>query len=193
MGVVTAMVFGAAACGTKGQDSANEDTKAETSDTEENKDDSSETKTASYQFIGKYSGLEDHNIGYAMKMNLYDDGTVEMDRYNYLMRGTEESDMTEEEAEEKAYEKAYMTGTWEEGEKDGVECLEITVHAVDEDGNEINEITCYAYDTDGTYGFELTFPLIPGMKYTRAVEMTGNSQMQYADDDTFAAAYKVSE
>lgn len=160
---------------------------------EEAKDAEKQSDVVAYQFVGSYDELRDRGMAFAMKMDLYEDGRAELDRYNYAAQGTdgtENSEQAEVYKTDEPYDTAYMTGTWEESEKDGVECLEIVVHATDADGKEVNEVTCYAYEVGGEYSFDLTFPLIVGQKYTRVIPLSGNETVQYADADALIAAYK---
>lgn len=209
--MVAVMVFGMTACGGDAQGNAGQKDVSQEKESDGNKEEdvdkaedvekeddvkgaTKDSDAVSYQFIGTYGELEDRGMAYAMKMNLYGDGSAELDRYNYVAQGTngeEPSEDSEVYVTDEPYEEAFMTGTWENSEKDGVECLAITVHATDEEGNAVNEVTCYAYEISGEYSFEMTFPLVVGMKYTRIITLSGTSEVVYADADSFIAEYKA--
>ena len=83
-----------------------------------------------------------------------------------------------------------MTGTWEETEKNGVACLKIVLEVNDEDDT-LGSKTYYAYESSGTYSFEITFPMVIGMSYTRTAVMYGSATKTYADADAFIQAYAI--
>ena len=120
----------------------------------------------------------------AFLLNLNEDGTSVADKY--MFANCDASDA----ATNPTYTTSYMSGTWKEVEKDGVECLQIKLAYVDDAGNESNAQTAYAYDVAGVYSFDLTFPVVPGMSYTRVASMEGKEGQTYADANAFIQAYK---
>ena len=138
-----------------------------------------------YQLVGTYR--EDGE--YAARMNtaflveLYEDGTVSVDRF--LFAAGDNSDF----AANTAYAAGYMTGTWEAVEKDGLDAFKIDVHCVDDTGAEVNPCTVYAYDNWGEMEFDLSFPIVPGMQYMRSATVAGGEEIKYTDRNAFIADY----
>ena len=131
------------------------------------------TSTKSFQFYGKFDegdGANASMLNAAFLLNLNEDGTAVADRY--MFSNYDASDA----ATNPTYTASYMSGTWKEAERDGVPCLQIKLAYVDEAGNESNSQTAYAYDVAGVYSFDLTFPVVPGMSYTRTVTMEGSEE-----------------
>lgn len=177
--VVSAMMLGSmlAACG--GSPSNNSQTSgSETSQSGEG------GKT--YQFWGTYEedGENASMLNAAFLLNLNEDGTSVADKYMFANYDASDA------ATNPTYTASYMSGTWKEVEKDGVECLQIKLAYVDDAGNESNAQTAYAYDVAGVYSFDLTFPVVPGMSYTRVASMEGKEGQTYADANAFIQAYK---
>ncbi len=141
----------------------------------------------SYQLYGKYEeeGEFASMMNMAFLLDLNADGTAVCDRYSFGQYDASPADSNP------SYTQSYLSGTWKEVEKDGVPCLQIKIAYVDEAGNESNNQTAYAYEVAGTYSFEMTFPVVPGMSYTRNVTMEGKENKTYATDDDFIAAYKI--
>lgn len=139
-----------------------------------------------YQFWGTYEedGENASMLNAAFLLNLNEDGTSVADKY--MFANCDASDA----ATNPTYTTSYMSGTWKEVEKDGVECLQIKLAYVDDAGNESNAQTAYAYDVAGVYSFDLTFPVVPGMSYTRVASMEGKEGQTYADANAFIQAYK---
>lgn len=139
-----------------------------------------------YQFWGTYeeNGENASMLNAAFLLNLNEDGTSVADKY--MFANCDASDA----ATNPTYTTSYMSGTWKEVEKDGVECLQIKLAYVDDAGNESNAQTAYAYDVAGVYSFDLTFPVVPGMSYTRVASMEGKEGQTYADANAFIQAYK---
>ena len=140
----------------------------------------------SYQFWGTYeeSGENASMLNAAFLLNLNEDGTAVADKY--MFANFDASDA----ATNPTFTASYMSGTWKEVEKDGVACLQIKLAYVDEAGTESNAQTAYAYDVAGVYSFDLTFPVVPGMSYTRVAPMEGKEGQTYADANAFIQAYK---
>lgn len=176
--VVSATMLGSmlAACGGSGSNS--QTSGSETSQSGEG------GKT--YQFWGTYeeNGENASMLNAAFLLNLNEDGTSVADKY--MFANCDASDA----ATNPTYTTSYMSGTWKEVEKDGVECLQIKLAYVDDAGNESNAQTAYAYDVAGVYSFDLTFPVVPGMSYTRVASMEGKEGQTYADANAFIQAYK---
>lgn len=176
--VVSATMLGSmlAACGGSGSNS--QTSGSETSQSGEG------GKT--YQFWGTYEedGENASMLNAAFLLNLNEDGTSVADKY--MFANCDASDA----ATNPTYTTSYMSGTWKEVEKDGVECLQIKLAYVDDAGNESNAQTAYAYDVAGVYSFDLTFPVVPGMSYTRVASMEGKEGQTYADANAFIQAYK---
>ena len=139
-----------------------------------------------YQFWGTYeeSGANASMLNAAFLLNLNGDGTAVADKY--MFANFDASDA----ATNPTFTASYMSGTWKEVEKDGVACLQIKLAYVDEAGTESNAQTAYAYDVAGVYSFDLTFPVVPGMSYTRVASMEGKEGQTYADANAFIQAYK---
>lgn len=139
-----------------------------------------------YQFWGTYeeTGENASMLNAAFLLNLNEDGTAVADKY--MFANFDASDA----ATNPTFVASYMSGTWKEVEKDGVACLQIKLAYVDEAGNESNAQTAYAYDVAGVYSFDLTFPVVPGMSYTRVAPMEGKEGQTYADANAFIQAYK---
>ena len=139
-----------------------------------------------YQFWGTYeeSGENASMLNAAFLLNLNEDGTAVTDKY--MFANFDASDA----ATNPTFTASYMSGTWKEVEKDGVACLQIKLAYVDEAGTESNSQTAYAYDVAGVYSFDLTFPVVPGMSYTRVASMEGKEGKNFADANAFIQAYK---
>lgn len=139
-----------------------------------------------YQFWGTYEedGENASMLNAAFLLNLNEDGTSVADKYMFANYDASDA------ATNPTYTASYMSGTWKEVEKDGVECLQIKLAYVDDAGNESNAQTAYAYDVAGVYSFDLTFPVVPGMSYTRVASMEGKEGQTYADANAFIQAYK---
>lgn len=139
-----------------------------------------------YQFWGTYEedGENASMLNAAFLLNLNEDGTSVADKYMFANYDASDA------ATNPTYTTSYMSGTWKEVEKDGVECLQIKLAYVDDAGNESNAQTAYAYDVAGVYSFDLTFPVVPGMSYTRVASMEGKEGQTYADANAFIQAYK---
>lgn len=176
--VVSATMLGSmlAACGGSGSNS--QTSASETSQSGEG------GKT--YQFWGTYeeNGENASMLNAAFLLNLNEDGTSVADKYMFANYDASDA------ATNPTYTTSYMSGTWKEVEKDGVECLQIKLAYVDDAGNESNAQTAYAYDVAGVYSFDLTFPVVPGMSYTRVASMEGKEGQTYADANAFIQAYK---
>ena len=176
--VVSATMLGSmlAACGGSGSNS--QTSGSETSQSGEG------GKT--YQFWGTYEedGENASMLNAAFLLNLNEDGTSVADKYMFANYDASDA------ATNPTYTTSYMSGTWKEVEKDGVECLQIKLAYVDDAGNESNAQTAYAYDVAGVYSFDLTFPVVPGMSYTRVASMEGKEGQTYADANAFIQAYK---
>lgn len=176
--VVSATMLGSmlAACGGSGSNS--QTSASETSQSGEG------GKT--YQFWGTYEedGENASMLNAAFLLNLNEDGTSVADKYMFANYDASDA------ATNPTYTTSYMSGTWKEVEKDGVECLQIKLAYVDDAGNESNAQTAYAYDVAGVYSFDLTFPVVPGMSYTRVASMEGKEGQTYADANAFIQAYK---
>lgn len=139
----------------------------------------------SYQLIGEYaeSGQGASQMTAAFVCNLNEDGTAVVDRYRYLTYDV--SDF----AANAGYDVDFMKGTWKPVQKDGVDCLQIKLAVENSDGTTSNDQTAYAYEIAGTYSFDLTFPIVPGMSYSRTVTMEGGETKQYADGNALIAAF----
>ena len=172
------MVLSLAACG--GSPSSNSQAPSE----EPSQPTEGGSKT--YQFWGTYeeSGENASMLNAAFLLNLNEDGTAVADKY--MFANFDASDA----ATNPTFTASYMSGTWKEVEKDGVACLQIKLAYVDEAGTESNAQTAYAYDVAGVYSFDLTFPVVPGMSYTRVAPMEGKEGQTYADANAFIQAYK---
>ncbi|MCI8915494.1 MAG: hypothetical protein HFF26_02335 [Oscillospiraceae bacterium] len=139
-----------------------------------------------FQFWGTYEegGENASMLNAAFLLNLKDDGTAVADKYMFARYDASDA------ATNPSFTASYMSGTWKEVEKDGVACLQIKLAYVDEAGTESNSQTAYAYDVAGVYSFDLTFPVVPGMSYTRVASMEGKEGQTYADANAFIQAYK---
>lgn len=140
----------------------------------------------SYQLVGKYEEEGEHaaTLNAAFLMNLNADGTATVDRYKFSMY-----DATEASANP-TYEASYLSGTWKAIEKDGIPSLQIKLALVNSDGTSENNQTIYAVETAGEYSVEMTFPIVPGMSYSRVAEMHGSEEKVFADANAFIQAYK---
>ena len=179
LGLSLVMVLALAACG---------DDAADATPTPGGSNTDAPTSTKSFQFYGKFDegdGANASMLNAAFLLNLNEDGTAVADRY--MFSNYDASDA----ATNPTYTASYMSGTWKEAERDGVACLQIKLAYVDEAGNESNSQTAYAYDVAGVYSFDLTFPVVPGMSYTRTVTMEGSEEKTYADANAFIQAYKA--
>ena len=179
LGLSLVMVLALAACG---------DDAADATPTPGGSNTDAPTSTKSFQFYGKFDegdGANASMLNAAFLLNLNEDGTAVADRY--MFSNYDASDA----ATNPTYTASYMSGTWKEAERDGVPCLQIKLAYVDEAGNESNSQTAYAYDVAGVYSFDLTFPVVPGMSYTRTVTMEGSEEKTYADANAFIQAYKA--
>lgn len=146
-----------------------------------------ETPAIKWQLVGIHTeeGEGSNYTNGAFLVNLYEDGTVEVDRF--LFTAGDNSDYTTN----SAYQAGFMVGTWEMTEKDGLEAVKVDVHCVDEEGKEINATTAYGYENFGELSFELSYPVIAGMSYARTVELEGGEEIQYTDKNEFIAVYFV--
>ena len=189
------MVLALAACGGGGETPANGGTTGgETAGNTTGGNDAAGTPadggetadTKSYQLTGVYEeeGENASRLNAAFLLNLNADGTAVCDRY--LFSQFDASDA----ASNPSFEPSYLSGTWKAVEKDGVPCLQIKLAYVDEAGNESNNQTAYAYDVAGEYSFDLTFPVVPGMSYSRVAAMSGSETKTYADANAFIQAFK---
>ncbi|HIR84033.1 MAG TPA: hypothetical protein IAA56_01710 [Candidatus Galloscillospira excrementavium] len=179
LGLSLVMVLALAACG---------DDAADATPTPGGSNTDAPTSTKSFQFYGKFDegdGANASMLNAAFLLNLNEDGTAVADRY--MFSNYDASDA----ATNPTYTASYMSGTWKEAERDGVPCLQIKLAYVDEAGNESNSQTAYAYDVAGVYSFDMTFPVVPGMSYTRTVTMEGSEEKTYADANAFIQAYKA--
>lgn len=138
-----------------------------------------------YQLVGTYreDGEYAARMNAALLVEMYDDGTVKVDRF--LFSAGDNSDF----ATNPSYAAGYMVGTWETTEKDGLEAFKIDVHCVDDSGAEVNPCTVYAYDNWGEMEFDLSFPIIPGMQYMRSATVAGGEEIKYTDRNVFIADY----
>ena len=179
LGLSLVMVLALAACGDDAADAtpppgrSNTDTPA---------------AAKSFQVYGKFDegdGANASMLNAAFLLNLNEDGTAVADRY--MFSNYDASDAATNPTDPASY----WSGTWKEAERDGVPCLQIKLAYVDEAGNESNSQTAYAYDVAGVYSFDLTFPVVPGMSYTRTVTMEGSEEKTYADANAFIQAYKA--
>lgn len=140
----------------------------------------------SFQFYGKYEeeGEFASMMASAFLLNLNEDGTAVVDKYAFGNYDASDA------ASNPSFSASYMSGTWKEVEKDGVPCLQIKLACVDAAGNESDNQTAYAYDVAGVYSFDMTFPVVPGMSYSRVASMEGKAEKTYADANAFIQAYK---
>lgn len=188
--LATMMAFAVIACTGSGSTTTTTTTTT-TTQTEPTKTDTTSTEPAaeakSYQLVGNYEergGQGASMMTGAFLLNLNADGTAVCDRYLYLQY--DHSDF----ASNPSYESGFMTGTWKAVTKDGVDCLQIKIAVVNDDGTTSNDQTAYAYEIAGEYSFDLTFPIVKGMSYSRNVTMTGGEEKKFADGNALIAAYK---
>ena len=179
LGLALVMALTLAACG---NDAADSTPSSSATAGEENN-----TGSKTYQFTGKYEedSANASMLNAAFLLNLNEDGTAVADRY--MFDNYDDSDA----ATNPTYTASYMSGTWKEAERDGVACLQIKLAYVDEAGNESNGQTAYAYDVAGVYSFDMTFPVVPGMSYTRTATMEGTEGKTYEDANAFIQAFKA--
>ncbi len=123
----------------------------------------------------------------AFLVNLFEDGTVVVDRFLFL--AGDNSDF----ATNSAYQAGFMVGTWEMTEKDGLDAVKVSVHCVGENGEELNATTSYGYESFGELSFELSYPVVVGMGYSRSVELEGGEEIRYTDKNAFIADYFKAE
>ena len=148
-----------------------------------------EAPAVKWQLVGVHTE-EGEGANYtngAFLVEFFEDGTVVVDRFLFL--AGDNSDY----AANEAYQAGFMTGTWEMAEKDGLEAVKIDVHCVDENGAEQNATTAYAYENFGELSFELSYPVIVGMNYSRTVELEGGEEIKYTDKNVFIADYFKAE
>lgn len=184
------MVLAMIACGGESKPAANNQPAANnTTSTEPAKTEAEPAPAAkkSYQLVGRYEeeGANAGMLNAAFLLNLNEDGTAVADRYQFAQYNASPA------AENPSYQASYLSGTWKEVEKDGVACLQIKLAYIDEAGNSSNDQTAYAYEIAGEYSFDLTFPIVPGMSYSRIAPMVGGETKVYADADAFIAANKL--
>ncbi len=142
--------------------------------------------TKSFQLTGEFrQDLQAMGQGFDFMLDLNKDGSAVLARYNPF--GYDSSDA----ASNKSYAAKYMEGTWKEAKKDGVDCLQIKLAVKKADGTEENANTFYAYDVAGVYSFDLNFPIVPEMSFTRDVTLTGGETKTYADGNAFIQAKKM--
>lgn len=141
---------------------------------------------ASYQLIGQFK--EDLGAlmgdGFDFLLNLKSDETAVLDRYTPGSYNVSDAETNT------GFKASFMSGTWKETKKDGVDCLQIKLAVVAADGTSSSAVTCYAYDVAGTYSFELNFPIVPGQSFTRNVTLSGNKTIIYADANAFIQGMK---
>ncbi len=140
----------------------------------------------SYQLVGKYEEDSENaaRLNAAFLMNLHPDGTVTVDRYRFSEYDASDA------ATNRTYEASYLSGTWKAVEKDGIPSLQIKLAFVNADGTTANDQTIYATESAGEYSVEMTFPIVPGMSYTRVAEMRGTEEQVYTDPNGFIQAFK---
>ncbi len=140
----------------------------------------------SYQLVGKYEEDSENaaRLNAAFLMNLHPDGTVTVDRYRFSEYDASDA------ATNPTYEASYLSGTWKAVEKDGIPSLQIKLAYVNADGTTANDQTIYATESAGEYSVEMTFPIVPGMSYTRVAEMRGGEEKIYTDADEFLQAFR---
>lgn len=136
--------------------------------------------TKSYQLVGSFTdSLGPLGDGFEFMLNLNTDGTAVLSRYNPYSYDSSDASTN------RNFEEKFMEGTWKEAEKDGVDCLQIKLEVRKEDGTTSDASTSYAYDVAGEYSFELGFPIVPGMSFTRNVTLKGGETKKYADANAF--------
>lgn len=181
------LVLALAACGgeTEAPKTSTPSTTPATSDTPASSD-APAAEQKSFQLTGVYeeAGSSASMLNAAFLLNLNADGTAVADRYKFSQYDASDA------ATNPSFEASYLSGTWKEVEKDGVPCLQIKLAYVNADGSTSNDQTAYAYDVAGDYSFDLTFPVVPGMSYSRNVTMNGGATKTYADANAFIQAYK---
>ncbi len=171
-----ATVFAVAGCDGGGADSSG--------------DDSSGGSSQTYQFTGTMGGsdLEAAGRNYAFWLNLNADYTAVLSRYRI---GSHDNSPA---AENSAYEESYMSGSWGETVRDGVEGLSISLSVIDDDGSVTETKTATAYgNTNGVYTFTMNISVVSGQSYSRDVSFTGGTEVIYADADAFIADFYVAE
>lgn len=142
--------------------------------------DTTTPSTKSYQLVGAFTdSLGPLGDGFEFMLNLNTDGTAVLSRYNPYSYDSSDA------ATNTSFEEKFMEGTWKEAEKDGVDCLQIKLEVRKEDGTTSDASTSYAYDVAGEYSFELGFPIVPGMSFTRNVTLKGGETKKYADANAF--------
>ena len=139
----------------------------------------------SYQLVGVYAeeGQGAAQMTAAFMCNLNEDGTAVVDRYRFLTYDV--SDF----AANTGYDVDFMKGTWKPVQKDGIDCLQVKLAVENADGTTSNDQTAYAYEIAGNYSFDLTFPIVPGMSYSRTTTLEGGETKQFADGNALIAAY----
>lgn len=143
-------------------------------------DDTTNPSTKSYQLVGSFTdSLGPLGDGFEFMLNLNTDGTAVLSRYNPYSYDSSDASTN------RNFEEKFMEGTWKEAEKDGVDCLQIKLEVRKEDGTTSDASTSYAYDVAGEYSFELGFPIVPGMSFTRNVTLKGGETKKYADANAF--------
>ena len=139
-----------------------------------------------YQLTGEFKeNLAALGNGFDFMLNLNEDGTAVLARYNPSSYDASDA------ATNRNYNAEYMKGTWKEAQKDGVDCLQIKLAVYQKDGTTTNDITAYAYEVAGVYSFELDFPLVVGMSFTRKTTLSGGEGKTYADGNAFIQAKKL--
>lgn len=142
--------------------------------------DTTTPSTKSYQLVGSFTdSLGPLGDGFEFMLNLNTDGTAVLSRYNPYSYDSSDASTN------RNFEEKFMEGTWKEAEKDGVDCLQIKLEVRKEDGTTSDASTSYAYDVAGEYSFELGFPIVPGMSFTRNVTLKGGETKKYADANAF--------
>lgn len=139
-----------------------------------------------YQLLGSFTDdLGPLGKGFEFMLNLNGEGVSVLSRYNPYNYDASDA------ATNSSFSASYMSGTWKEAQKDGVDCLQIKLAVVNDDGTTSDSGTYYAYDVAGTYSFDLTFPIYPGGGFTRTVTMSGSETKVYADANAFIQAKKA--
>lgn len=176
------MVFAMIAC--TGSNPAETKPAAETAATEAPAAEPASSET--YQLCGVYAedGQGADMMTAAFVLDLNADGSAKLARYKYLSYDASPA------ATNPSYEDSFMSGTWKKVEKDGIESLQIKIAVVNGDGSTTNDQTVYAYESAGDWSVEIAFPIVPGMSYSRNVELIGNTEKKFADGDAMIAQYK---
>lgn len=144
------------------------------------------TNTKSFQLVGSFTdSLGPLGQGFEFMLNLNQDGSAVLARYNPYSYDASDA------AENRSFEAKFMEGTWKEAEKDGVPCLQIKLAVQKDDGTTSDASTSYAYDVAGEYSFDCSFPIVPGMGFTRTVTLKGGETKTYADDNAFIQGTKL--